>query len=218
MSLGLYNEGLRDPGTALSVRYADGRREPLRLDRWRGAVTAADESMLCRAPGPVLDVGCGPGRLVVALAARGVEALGVDVAAEAVALTRRSGGQALRLSVFDPLPDTGSWRTVLLADGNIGIGGDPVRLLRRVGALLAPGGRVLVELAAPGRGPAGSVRARLEGPGRRPGSWFRWAVLGVPAVGPVAGSAGLQLQEVWSAPEAAELRYFAALRRPPATP
>ena len=36
--------------------------------------------------------------------------------------------------VFDPLPGEGRWETALLADGNIGIGGDPVALLRRLRA------------------------------------------------------------------------------------
>ena len=58
--------------------------------------------------------------------------------------------------VFGPLPGEGRWDTALLADGNIGIGGDPVALLARVRELLAPEGRVVVDLAAPGRrGPTG---------------------------------------------------------------
>ena len=75
--------------------------------------------------GPVLDVGCGPGRLVLGLAQRGTVALGVDPAPAAVALARSRGAPVLQRSVFDPLPGQGRWRTVLLADGNIGIGGDP---------------------------------------------------------------------------------------------
>jgi hypothetical protein len=42
----------------------------------------------------------------------------------------------------------GSWERVLLADSNIGIGGDPVRALRRV-ADLAPGGIVVAEIDPP---------------------------------------------------------------------
>ena len=54
------------------------------------------------------------------------------------------------------------WRTVLLADGNVGIGGDAVRLLRRVRALLAPGRPGPVR-AAPWTGDA-----RRPGPPRGP--------------------------------------------------
>ena len=65
-------------------------------------------------------------------------------------MTRERGVPALRRDVFDRVPGEGRWHTVLLADGNIGIGGDPVRLLQRVRTLLATGGRVVVELGAPG--------------------------------------------------------------------
>ena len=42
----------------------------------------------------------------------------------------RRGGAALRRDVFAPLPGEGRWYTALLADGNVGIGGDPVALLQ----------------------------------------------------------------------------------------
>ena len=58
----------------------------------------------------------------------------------------------LRRNIFDPMPGEGSWDTVLLADGNIGIGGSPVNLLRRAAELLDLTGRVVCDLAAPGTG------------------------------------------------------------------
>jgi hypothetical protein len=58
--------------------------------------------------------------------------LGVDVSPAAVARAKGAGGAVLRRSVFDRLPAEGRWGTALLADGNIGIGGDPHALLRRV--------------------------------------------------------------------------------------
>lgn len=78
--------------------------------------------------------------------------LGIDVVPEAVALTRERGASALVRDVFAPVPGEGWWDTALLANGNIGIGGDPVTLLRRVHALLLPGGRAVVEVARPGVG------------------------------------------------------------------
>ena len=92
--------------------------------------------------GPTIDLGCGPGRLVAELIRRGVPALGVDQSATAVGLARRSGAPALRRDVFGPLPGAGRWQTVLLADGNVGLGGDPLRVLRRAAELLGRGGRV----------------------------------------------------------------------------
>ena len=42
---------------------------PLDPARWHGPITAAEQQLLGRLTGPVLDVGCGPGRIVVGLAA-----------------------------------------------------------------------------------------------------------------------------------------------------
>lgn len=182
------------------------------LDRWLGPCGPADRSVLDRCPGPTLDVGCGPGRLVAALVESGVQALGIDVSDVAVGLTRRRGGEALAADVFGPLPGEGRWSTVLLLDGNVGIGGDPARLVRRCAALLAAGGHLLVELDGPGR-TSGTVRLRLElhaeGGGTEAGPWFPWARLSVDDVTRVAAAAGLRVDSVWSEEE----RWFADLVR-----
>ena len=70
-------------------------------------------------------------RAAVPLRTRGVPALAIDITPGAVLLARSSGALALQRDVFGHLPATGRWATVLLADGNIGIGGDPLSLLRR---------------------------------------------------------------------------------------
>ena len=57
--------------------------------------------------------------------------------------------------------------TALLLDGNIGIGGDPGALLRRVADLLTPGGAVLVRGRRARRRRRAPVRVRLEARGRR---------------------------------------------------
>ena len=79
---------------------------------------------------------------------------------------------------------------MLLADGNVGIGGDPIRLLERARALLAARGRVIVEVEPAGVGLQRS-RLRLES-GPCVGGWFRWARVDV-AVIAVAAVAGFQL-------------------------
>jgi len=56
----------------------------------------------------------------------------------------------LERSVFEPLPGERRWATVILLDGNIGIGGDPVVLLSRVTELLAADGMAVVEVEPPG--------------------------------------------------------------------
>jgi SAM-dependent methyltransferase len=196
-----------DTTMALSLRYADGRLLPVDVSRWRGPIGAADAELLDRCVDPTLDVGCGPGRLVAALAAAGSVALGVDVAESAVDLARVAGAQVVRRSVFEPLPSEGSWRSVLLADGNIGIGGDPIRLLRRCRELLAPGGQVLVELDPPGW-PSTCVNVRLE-TAHEHSEWFTWAHVSSDTVDLPAAAAGLQVVERWMR----EGRWFACLAR-----
>ena len=83
--------------------------------------------MLNLCVGPTIDVGCGPGRLTEALGGLGHLVLGIDVTPEAVGHPCTGARTALRRDVFAPLPGEGRWGTALLADGNVGIGGDPVR-------------------------------------------------------------------------------------------
>jgi len=205
------NALLADP---LVLRAEDGTALPLDPDRWHAEPSVDEEAFLATMAPPVLDVGCGPGRLVLGLARRGAVALGVDPAPAAVALARNRGAAVLQRSVFDPLPGQGRWRTILLADGNIGIGGDPARLLRRCHDLLATDGTVVVEVEAP---PPGAIsgwhhhRVRLER-GHHYGPWFSWAVVGADAIAGLAAAAGLELLRLH--PIATEGRWFAHLGRP----
>jgi SAM-dependent methyltransferase len=172
------------------LELATGERIVLSTERWRALPDPGDELLLSSCVGPTLDIGCGPGRLTAALTERGVAALGVDVSAVAVRLTIEAGAPAVRRDVFDPQPDEGRWRHALLADGNIGIGGDPVRLLGRVRELLCVGGSALVEVDPPGAGLRhGRVRvSTVDDVGAR---WFDWAWLGADAVPSTAAEAGL---------------------------
>ncbi|MFF2361928.1 class I SAM-dependent methyltransferase [Streptomyces sp. NPDC058122] len=140
-----YAEALGAGRGPLFLRRTDGWLLPLEVERWCARADAVDLQVLAYCEGSVLDVGCGPGRLVAELTARGRPSLGIDVSEAAVARTVRLGGRALHRSVFEPLPGEGRWGTALLVDGNIGIGGDPAALLRRTAELLAPGGLLIAE-------------------------------------------------------------------------
>ena len=169
-----------DPSAEHRVRWRDGSTAALDVGRWLADPPPEELDLLAEASGPVLDVGCGPGRHVAALGARGVEALGIDVLPEALRVARRRGADVLQRSAFGDVPRAGEWATVLLLDGNVGIGGDPVALLRRVRELLAPDGAVLVELEGPGVG-LQRVEARLETP-RGHSARFPWGRVGVDAL------------------------------------
>jgi SAM-dependent methyltransferase len=162
---------------------------------WALPATNVDRHALTRAVGPVLDIGCGPGRHVVALAEMGVPALGIDVTAVALAAARTRGAPVLERSVFDRVPGAGRWATALLLDGNLGIGGAPVTLLSRVALLLRRGGRAIVELGAPGtRAPVRTVRLEIDG---APGPWFRWAHVAADELEALAARTALSLHECW---------------------
>jgi SAM-dependent methyltransferase len=175
--------------------------------RWHAEPDPFETRLLVNLAGPVLDVGCGPGRVVAALGRRGVPALGVDPAPSAVDLARRRGANVLQRSVFDPLPGEGRWVTVVLLDGNVGIGGDAVRLLRRCRELVAPAGTVVVELEPPGSWSL-TRRVRIEDDADR-GPWFSWTVVGTDAIAAVAGAAGLRPRRL----EQVGKRWFAHLER-----
>lgn len=171
------------------LRADDGTTIVLDVDRWRGELHDDELAQLLDLPGPVLDVGCGPGRVGLALTARGLATLGIDTSPAAVAECQRRGAPVLERSVFGPLPGEGRWGSALLLDGNIGIGGDPSALLRRLGDVVRPGGVILADLHDPGTRSA-VLRVRVEREGRR-GPWFPWATVSVDSWPDLVDGAGL---------------------------
>jgi SAM-dependent methyltransferase len=189
----------------------NGRILPVAPQRWLAPADGEDAWLLNRCTGPTVDLGCGPGRLVAELAGRRVPALGVDCSPLAVWQCHSRGAAVLHRDVFATLPGEGPrgghWHHVLLADGNIGIGGDPVRLLRRCAALLRRGGTILVEAAHPGVG-LWRGAARLQVAGCAAGPWFPWAVAELPVLAALATLAGFQVADRYRADRCfAELRY-----------
>jgi SAM-dependent methyltransferase len=202
-----YSHALHTGEGPLFLRRSDGWLLPLEVERWCADADAADLEVLRRCEGVVLDVGCGPGRLVAALTARGRRVLGIDVSEAAVARTLSLGGAALRRSVFDRLPGEGRWGTALLIDGNIGIGGDPRPLLDRMTQLLARDGLLIAE-TVPGLDLDERVRVHVTDARGGTGTAFPWARLGTPALLRHAERAGWRAVDQWTAGG----RSFVALR------
>lgn len=185
-------------GAPARLLTSDGRSVEMAVRRWHQVAAGKDLWMLTRCAGPTIDLGCGPGRLVRWLLDHGVSALGVDSCAHAGAACGGRREAVLHADVFDPLPQEGRWGHVLLADGNVGIGGDPVALLTRCAALLAPRGTVLVELQPGARVWSGHARLQthngdVSGAAPQSGPWFRWASVGLGAIDELAAQTGLRV-------------------------
>jgi SAM-dependent methyltransferase len=208
--LGVLYERALD-GQRCWIRHGDGQLRILPVCRWLGGLAADegfDSTVIGLCDGPTIELGCGPGRLVAMLVRRGIPALGIDQSPTAVAMAWRQGAPALCGDLFAPLPATGCWQRVLLADGTIGLGGDPVRLLTRAADLLAPRGCCVAEFELTANG-VRSGWVRLES-GDAVGPWFRWAWVGIDAATALAEQAGLTVTSVHTVGQ----RVLASLGKP----
>ncbi len=203
----VFDSGFVEGGGQMHTRTGEVWDMPVPV--WKAEAGLGDQALLARCLGATLDVGCGPGRMTAALSERGVPALGLDVSPLAVAMTRSRGASALRRDIFAESPREHRWDHVLLVDGNIGIGGDPIRLLWRCRQLITRYGSVLADVGPPERGLTVTT-ARLVGQSG-PGVWFPWAFLGLQALPVVAAAAGLRVGTVWRA-DGPEERWQVELR------
>lgn len=193
-------------GRSLSAISSTGS-DPLRIDDqlWQHPADDADRLVVARCQAPVIDLGCGPGRMVTALLQHGRAALGVDLSGAAVESSLRSGGPALRRDLAGPLPGEGRWGTVLLMDSNAGIGGDVDVLLQRCARLAVPGGLIICE--ADPDSDVDEVHEVLLRSGQIAGT-VRWARIGATALVRRGQALGLIVAERW----AADGRVFVAFR------
>lgn len=195
--------------TSAVLRAVDGAVLARAGGCWLGDADPIERQLLTDLDQPVLDVGCGPGRHVVALAEAGVPALGIDVTPHAVDRARARGAVVLQRSIFGRVPGAGRWGSALLLDGNIGIGGDPAGIVARVASLLRSGGRLLVETGPPGSGDRGARQVCLELAGKR-GPWFAWTSVGADELDGLAEATRLRLVTTRRASD----RWFGLLETP----
>lgn len=194
-----YETALRDPGRTLHlIEYRSDPSDRVRMatERFRGAADDIDRDVIRSASGPILDIGCGPGRMVRAGILAGEIALGIDISRAAVDIATTAGLPVLRRSVFQDLPGEGTWGAALLIDGNIGIGGDPRRLLTRCHELVRPGGRLIVEAHAESRRDR-VFDAILIDDEARSGAPFPWAEIGVIPLRRLAAESGWSGLREW---------------------
>ncbi len=192
-----YARALRTSAPVLYLHDTRGTgSRVLDVARWSSDADAADLTLLSDVSGPLLDVGCGPGRMVRAALGLGLVALGLDVSPAAIEVARADGLPVVRRSVFGRVPRAGRWRTVLLVDGNVGIGGDVAALLARCAALTTRGGGIVVE-THPDRWRDERFTGRLTDVAGRSSGEFPWAEIGLRALEETAAGLGLTTRQSW---------------------
>lgn len=132
------------------IRAIDGATIASRKLVTDGAIVAA---ALGHRPGSALDVGCGEGWLARALAAGGIEVLGIDAVPELLeAARRRAGpGESYRQLSYEALAAGDLRQRFDLMVCNFSLIGDTsvARLVAAAPALLNPGGHLLVQTLHP---------------------------------------------------------------------
>lgn len=109
-------------------------------------------AIMGRMPERVLDLGCGEGWLLRALADRGIDAVGVDGDAKLVEAARLSGAAKVHVASYESLVgatvDTGRNYDVICANFSL-LHQDIIPLLAAMNALLAPGGALIIQTLHP---------------------------------------------------------------------
>jgi SAM-dependent methyltransferase len=120
-------------------------------------------------PATVLDVGCGEGWLARALAPLGMRVHGIDAVPGLVSAARQAGGGTFECLSYEAFAAGAPVAPVALAVCNFSLLGDGATrgVVRRLAALLAPGGTLLIQTLHPGFAVEDAERVE----GWRAGSW-----------------------------------------------
>ena len=180
------SSGGDEPGADVSERWAAWRRD-VDLDeyesRWArmaaaGQVVHGEADLIASlGPGPVLDAGCGTGRVAIELARRGIDVLGVDLDPDMVAVARAKAPEV-------------SWLVADLAT---------MQLDRRFPIVAMAGNVLLFARPADHRLIVHTLASHLEPGGRMvAGFSLEPAGLGLDGYDELCRSCGLVLDERWS--------------------
>ena len=112
---------------------------------------AVVEAVLSRAPRTMLDIGCGEGWLVRAIAEKGVRSVGVDVVPSLVEQATRAGGGEFRVMSYEQIAAGELQLTVDVVVANFSlIGKESVEgVLGRIPDLLTNGGALIIQALHP---------------------------------------------------------------------
>jgi 2-polyprenyl-3-methyl-5-hydroxy-6-metoxy-1,4-benzoquinol methylase len=118
-------------------------------------------AVMGRQPERVLDLGCGEGWLLRALADRGIEAVGVDGDSTLVEAARAAGSSPVHVASYEELAeakvDVGSDYDLICANFAL-LHQDIIPLLAAMNALLVPGGTLVIQTLHPWTAAAGDYQ------------------------------------------------------------
>jgi SAM-dependent methyltransferase len=154
-----YGEG--DEATGDEPQVPGSSRAARIWHRINGSLPVADEQV----EGPVLDVGCNKGEVLLVLRARGLEAIGLEPNPSAAAEARARGLEVIEEPIETATLPAGRFRTILLSQVLEHVH-DPQAVLRRVREALHDDGRIYIVVPN-----ADSVWRRVFGV-----DWVHWHV------------------------------------------
>ncbi|EJL03272.1 MULTISPECIES: bifunctional 2-polyprenyl-6-hydroxyphenol methylase/3-demethylubiquinol 3-O-methyltransferase UbiG [Pseudomonas] len=139
--------------------------EAVRTGALESRVKVTDQAILLavlsRQPERVLDLGCGEGWLLRALAERAIEAVGVDGDATLVDAARAAGSSQVYVANYDELAqakvDVGRDYNLICANFAL-LHQDIIPLLAAMNALLSPGGALVIQTLHPWSAAAGNYQ------------------------------------------------------------